>query len=263
MRGNRKWWEPVAVPCGYRLDCRIGPLSLQVYRGSREWRLSCSHVDESDAAPDVQIELLKGQSAAEQVERYVCSGDNDMLRLRPMLMDRPVVIQPRDPVFLPGGEDITLFLSTPLCLAVEVGDPAVMLREVPMVRLSDTWFGPSTREGEICYSGRTHARHTVEEVPRRQHRALTPAKIRNLAATVLPLNKLSLPVPALSVFVSGDGSFWTESISLLRTADADMAELKIEPGAPEYGVNTELISGPRREAGRSGFIRAFSTLFGN
>jgi hypothetical protein len=172
-----------------------------------------------------------------------------------------VVIRPRDPLFLLSGQETVMYLSTPLSLRVQVGEPAALLREVAMLRLSDTWFGPSTREGEICYAGRTHARHDLAEVPRRAHRAITPLKIVNHAASVLPLDRISLPVPLLSVYGAADGRLWTEGVSLQRASDSDMATLKIDRSPPAYAGEVVRLAGPRQPAARGGVVRAFSLLF--
>jgi hypothetical protein len=129
-------------------------------------------------------------------------------------------------------------------------------------RLSDTWFGPSTREGELCYAARTHARNHLEQVPRRPHRAVTPVKVRNEAATLLPIEKLSLPVPMLSVYGDPQGGLWSEEVHLTRAADSDMASLRVVPGRPTFVTTADRLSGPRTEPGRGGLVRAFTDLFG-
>jgi hypothetical protein len=259
---SSQWWTSLEVPDGYRLSCELGPLCLDVYRGGDEWRLNWRYDDDMDLSPRREMALVAGMPD-EIKERYVHGGGSGRIALRPTLMDRPVVIRPREPVFLPSGQETTLYLSTPLCLRIEVGEPASLLREIPMVRLSDTWFGPSTREGDMCYSARTHARHSLFDVPRRPHRAITPLLIQNHATSVLPLEKLSLPVPTLSVYGSDDGNLWTEGVSLVRASDTDLAALRIDNEPPRYARNATLISEPRQPAERGRLVRAFSVLFGS
>ena len=55
-----------------------------------------------------------------------------------------------------------IYVSTPLWVRVDVHDPPQFLQEIPVIRPSDTWFGPSTREGELGYAGRTHGRLNFE-----------------------------------------------------------------------------------------------------
>jgi hypothetical protein len=258
-----QWWAPREVPDAHRLSCELGPLSLDLYRGGGEWRLSWQHDDARDLDAGSANLAIDPAPLCEAMERYVYAKRDGTIRLRPVLMDRPVVIRPREPVFLPSGQETTLYLSTPLCVSIEVGDAALRLRELPSVLLSDTWFGPSTREGDLCYSGRTHARHSIDDLPRRAHRALTPVRIQNHATSVLPLEKISLPVPVLSVFGARDGSLWTQGVALLRASDTDLAAMRIDTGPPRYARNATLLSGPRQTAERGSLVRAFSMLFGS
>lgn len=258
------WWEPQEVPLGQMLCCRIGPLHLRLEHAAAEWRIASEHEDEApDTSPPASLELASGYLSDDDIERYVAPRSGDEVRLQPMLPDRPVVIRPRQPVFLPSHAETTLYLSTPVWLRIEVGSAEpIVLREVPAIELSDTWFGPSTREGELCYSDKTRARSSLAEVPYRPHRVLTAVRVRNEAATVLPLEKLSLPVPALSVYGAADGSLHTQEVSLLRAADSDMATLKIED-RPGPAAGTVMRLSEARQSGRGGLVRAFSLLFGN
>ncbi len=258
-----QWWREWQVGEDQTLVVTLGPLALRLYHGTGEWQFGWSWQDEVEAGNHVQLDYLDGPPDEEPQERYVVSGQAGRLRLRPVLLDRPVVIRPRTPIFLPSGEETTIYLSSPLCLRIELGEPGVLLKELPMLRLSDTWFGPSTREGELCYSGRTHARHSIAELPNRPHRAITPLRVRNQAESVLPLEKFSLPVPALSVYGDSDGSLWTESVSLLRVSDNDLASLRIDKGAPRYAPKATQISEARQPVERGSLIRAFSVLFGD
>jgi hypothetical protein len=257
------WWSPQEVPLGQTLNCRIGPLTLDVHHAHGEWHLAVTQDEDVVTASKASLTLRAGGIAAEDLERYIVARPGTRLRLLPLLADRPVVIRPRQPVFLPSGEEVTLYMSSPATVRVEVGDPPVLLREVATLPLSDTWFGPSTREGELCYSGRTHARHSLAEVPRRAHRVITPVRIRNDVETPLPLDKFSLPVPVLSVYGAADGSLWTQGVSLIRTSASDMATLRIDQSPPHYAGRADLVSGPREPHARGGLVRAFSMLFGN
>jgi hypothetical protein len=258
-----RWWTPLEVPSAHTLHCRMGPLTLQLHRERDEWRLAWHHDAETDAASAVQMALHAGPLEAETFERYAFRKADACVTLRPMLADRSVVVRPRQPVFLPSGEETTLYLSSPVYLNVSIGQPPVTLRELPMLVLSDTWFGPNTRDGELCYSGRTGARQTLADVPRRAHRALTAVHIRNDAPSPLPLDRFSLPVPLLSVYGSSDGSLWTQGVSLVRSSHSDMAAVKIDRSPPRQAGRIELISGPRRVHERGALVRAFAVLFGD
>ncbi|MDZ7671161.1 MAG: hypothetical protein U5Q16_17720 [Gammaproteobacteria bacterium] len=257
------WWLPTRVSPGHTLDCRLGPLRLQIHRAPGEWQVATFADAESVEAGHAELVKLEGAIDAEDFQRYMFSREDEGLRLVPVLLDRPVVIRPRQPVFLPSGEETTLYMSSPVMVRVEVGEPPVTLCEIPTVRLSDSWFGSSTREGELCYAGRTHARQHADEVPRRSYRAITAARIRNEASTPLLLERVSLPIPALSVYGTAEGQLWTESVALVRGSNSELAALHIDDAPPDHAGAAERLCPPRHPQSRGTLVRAFSALFGD
>jgi hypothetical protein len=268
MNSERKsskspWWTPREVDVGSSLHLTLGPLSMRLGHDRDEWSLALESAEESTNGGDnCSLEIRKGLDE-ESDERFVHAGDSRQVRITPLLADRPVVIRPRQPVFLLGGQTITLYLSTPVWLKIEIADPPVLLKEVPVMRLSDTWFGTSTREGELCYAGRTQARHNLGELPQRPHRAISPMTIHNATDRPVPLEKISLPVPMLSLYGADDGSLWTQRVNLNLEGQADLASVKVDSNLPEVKRKLERLAGPRVEGGRSGVTRALSLLLGN
>ncbi|MFU8831544.1 MAG: hypothetical protein ACNA7J_05235 [Wenzhouxiangella sp.] len=255
------WWTPRDVPVGHSLHGSMGALELSLGHDTDEWLLDCAPVAEEEIRPGANLKVAKGLPEA-VAERFVHAGQSDRVHLSPMLADRPVVIRPRQPIFLLSQQTVTLYLSTPIWLKIQVGEPAVLLKEFPAQPLSDTWFGPSTREGELCYAGRTHARHNPSELPRRPHRAITPLTILNKASTPLPLEKFSLPVPMLALYGDVDGMLWTQAVTLTREGQTDLASVQIDSRPPDAAKGLTRLAPPRQEPGRSGLVRAFSLLFG-
>jgi len=90
--------------------------------------------------------------------RYAFAETPEIVWVRPALADRAVVVYPEEPFHVTAGESITLFCSTPLWIRVEIGASRHALMETAIERPPDTWIGPSTREGELCYATQTAAR---------------------------------------------------------------------------------------------------------
>ncbi|WP_429885782.1 hypothetical protein [Geoalkalibacter halelectricus] len=257
------WWSAREVAVGRGLTYVIGPFTVKMFRGGDVWWLwTVRDPGEEIPAALAQVEQMEQMPEDAGGERFVFSASPGRLQVRPLLADRSVVFRAYQPVFVPPGEEATLFLSSPVWISLDLGEPARSLREMPVQQMSDTWFGPSTREGELCYAARTSARSHLEEVPRRAHRAVTPVRIRNEANSLLPIEKLSLPAPLLSVYGDADRGLWTEEVHLTRTPDSDLATLRVVPGPSRCAPHAELLSGPRRQPGRGGLVRAFSDLFG-
>lgn len=256
------WWKTRELRRGSRLVLELGPMKVELGHGNGEWLLSSRTRAEDDGPARSRIAVRRG--LPEEVhERFMHDGPERQVTLMPVLGDRAVVARPRQPVFLLSRQEVTFYLSTPIWLKILVGSPQIMLRELATVRLSDTWFGPSTRVGELSYANRTHARRNLGELPLRPHRAITPLKIRNNSAATLPLEKISLPVPMLALFGAKDCSLWTQRTTLVREEVSDLASVRIESAkdiVDPYGGALTRIAEPRQENPMA-VVRAFSTFF--
>ena len=259
------WWGPYSLDDGQTIQWEIGPLRLAIQRRLNEWHIAYEQRDVIDpetsewshipAAPDI----IKFDYA--NTERHVVSQTNEKLWIRPVLADRPIIIRPLMPLYVPTAEEITIFASSPLWMSIEVGDPPKKLQEIPIQRPSDTWFGPSTMEGELCYASRTHGRLRLEQIPTRAHRAITQLTVRNQASSSLLVERFSLPVPYLTLFETADSVLWTQSVVMERTRDAGLAAFHVEPDPSEQAGETRSLGEPRQQPTQSMIIRAFGVLF--
>lgn len=260
MDDTKPWWEPFDLAAGKTAECVIGPLTVFLYRAADAWLVKAVNGDETESGATVCRRAGTGEAGPEGATRFAFAETPSIVALMPLLADRPVVVRPRTPVSIPPGERATFYISTPVWVSVEVGAARLALCKFSGVRMSDTWFGPNTREGDLCYSTPTHARSRLDEVPRRPHRVVTPVEVRNESSEMLPVDKLSLPVPQLSVYGAHDGSLWTQAVTFVHRAKDAFAELKISEHIP--AVSARLVSGPRVEPERGGLVRAFSGIFG-
>ena len=259
------WWTPVQIAREQGVKLQLGPLTLHLHRGSDEWLLVAERTEGTGEEAEARAEVTRADSPPRHLSgsRYVYRHPAGQARFTPLLADRPVVIRPRQPVFMLPGEETTFYVSTPVWVGVLIGNTSdgeagALLRELPVQTLSDTWFGPSTHAGVVCYAARTHARSHLEEVPLRFHRAVTPVHIQNRADSTLAVEKLSLPAPLLSVYGQHSGGLWTDTVHLARH-DNDNVTLRVESGAPSGSV---LLHGPRQHPDRSALARALSELLG-
>ncbi len=173
-----------------------------------------------------------------------------------------MISSPRAPFHLLPGQETTLYVGSPIWVRLRVGEPAIQIKELPTRRPSDTWFGGSTREGELCYAIKTRAVTDLERLPVFHRSAVTPVLIRNRAGDPLWLEKLKLPVPYLSLFGADDGRLWTEGVSLTRSDEGEMASLEVGSGPPDEASRGQLLTPARRTSEPNLIIRAFSSLFG-
>lgn len=259
----RPWWGEYSLDEGQLCRWKIGSLSLWIQRRTHEWRLSTKNGDDP---LDGQIEH-ECPSSAEPPEdvtlhRIAVRSSEAGFELQPALADRPVVAQPQTPLYLLAGDGVTIYLSTPLWIELKSGTPRRLLQELPSHRPSDTWFGPSTTEGELCYASRTSARLTLADMPFHPVRAVTAVQLENKSSERMLLERMNLPVPYLSLFVDAKGLFWTQSVTIERDENGDTAQVRLGSRPPAEVPEPRLVHGPRLATNRNVFVRAFGALLG-
>lgn len=255
-----RWFGEFRIAAGERGQWQIGPLTLTVERGAGEWRVHQTH--RSDLQAGSASVRFDGEAPGEEhaAERYIVTGSDPLLSLLPLLPDRPVIVRPLSPAIVPAGEAVRLYVSLPVWLQLAVGSAHKVLAELPSQRLSDTWFGPNTREGELCYALRSRCRLSPDDALQ-PHRVVVPLRIHNQAAKPLVLERIKVPVPQLSLYAEPSGRLWAGEVGLERSEDGQFAALHLEPGPPPQASKATPLAGPREPAPKKTAIRAFSGLF--
>lgn len=269
------WWGSYTLDLHTAACWSVGPAVLWVYRTPQDWRvLYRSTGDPMHTRSDVQVpadvdtwhalEEQAGEDPTLIVHRHGFRSTPAAAAVEPVTADRPIVVRPEHPLSIPAGEEVTLYLSIPLWIRVRVGD--TVIEDVPSHRPSDTWFGASTREGELCYATRTAGRVNLANVPMRMHRAVTPLRIRNRADDRLQLERVHVPAPYLGLYhAQTSDHIWTEALTLTREKSGSSAAVDIRPGAPPDVSEAAALSDPRSTS-PSGLVvstfRAIEGLFG-
>ena len=263
-----RWWGSVTLPVGGVARWRAGPSTVVAQRLASDWRIW--HETEPDAyAGDAERARRVEDDPPDTAPtaRFSFAETPDTITVTPILADRPVIVRPESALSIPPGERVTFYASAPVWMAIELqvrrpkrgskGPSPIVVAELPSFRPTDTWFGPSTREGELCYAVRTAARTEVADLPLRPHRAVTPVTIENQAATPMEITRIEAPMPFLALHFDRSGRLWTDGVLFTLEADDDTS-VKVTPGTPAGG---ERLAGPRdtRTFGQT-ISRTFSRL---
>lgn len=265
---SRPWWGDYPLSKDRTgLRWQIGPLHLQARWWPQEWRLAWHHDgDPLDTAVDYQdngeIEEVKGQV----VGRYALSKAPRTLRLMPRVADRSVVVRPDIPLYLPPSEETVIYVSTSVWIQVEAvegdGSRVVPLNEMPGYRPSDSFFGSNTREGDVCYASRSLARLRMEDVVQRPHRVLTPVTVRNKGEDALLIERISVPLPLLTLYASANQQLWTQPLTMERGKEGKEGALKLEEMQLPESMQVKKLSEPRETPDKQGLFRALDRLLG-
>ncbi len=243
--GPPRWWGEYHLAAG---DCRawtIGTLLLVLQRDEADWRVAST--SRGDTAEEIRVAEPADPALVPSLapERFSFRRADGRLVLQARLADRPVVVRPADPLAIPPGEEVTLYVSTPVWVEVLVGRAPVSLAEIATHVPSDTWFGPSTYGGELCYAGRTLARRRYADVQVLAHRAVTPVEIQNRANDLFRLERLKLPVPNLALFVAADGRLFSDAVQLTRLSTRDARVSKKQTRGTQAHKGLEKLAAPR------------------
>jgi hypothetical protein len=260
MNGHT-WWGERRPDDRRPLKLGLGPATVYLSRSPQEWRVGVLPYDgEADDAPwldDVVVDDIPRDVA---VTRYAFGEAPASAMISPALADRSVVSHPVSPFVVPGEERLHLYVSSPLWFVVTVGGHCLV--DAPLARPSDTWFGPDTRSGELCYATRTRLRLLLDAPPHRPHRAVTPVLIVNEARESLALERISLPVPHLGLYAGDDGRLWTSPLTLTRKPEGAAVDLVIGGPPPEATAGSAPLAPPRKAVARNMFNKALNAILG-
>lgn len=264
------WWGEFELELGACRFWRIGPLSLWVTRLEHEWQVAHRWSDDpfdntyEHARADVEI------PAELERRRYLFVEGGKRLSLTPRVADRPVVARPEQPLIIPAGESATLYVASSVWVELAVGDarragePGKPFAELPVWRMSSTWFGEDTLEGTLCYATRSRAilpSGLRAARPTRGPRVVTAVDLRNACDVALRVQRLALPLPQMSIFCDDDGDLWTEATRV----DHDLVVVTpahIESSPPTEAGPTTLVSRPRQDRQQNVLARALAAAFG-
>lgn len=206
--------EPFEVKQGQTLHWRIGPLGIWIYRSDVELCV-CSEEYHGDAPEQVCAEPANAPEDA-RWHRWNLEGMDGVFALRPVMPDRPVVVRPEAELSFCSRSEGVFFARIPFFVALypcpdASGEP---LCEIPTRTMSNTWFGPDTTRGELCYGMRTSARRSLEGVEPAGHLVICPIRLQNSSDEILDFERLSIRTEHLSIFSYKD-RLWSSRIEMV------------------------------------------------
>ncbi|MBB5021661.1 hypothetical protein [Desulfurispira natronophila] len=255
-------WGAFYFDVGQKRQWEFGAMHLEVTRQLYEWQVTYWHRF-YQPLQKVPLRFDAQWQSKVQTQRHLFSQTSSQVNLVPCLPDRSVVIRPVTPCTIHSGEGITLYIGSPIWLQLHLNGNSKGSQDIPAHPLSDTWFGPDTRNGELCYLVRTRARTEATALQEADSsRVITPVRIENMAEKELTFDRFCIPLPMASLYQDNSGSLFSQQIQLIRYDDDQMAQVKVVAGAPAVGADSlSLVNGPRKSNDKPVLLRAFSAIF--
>lgn len=276
------WWGAVDLPPGGVAVVEVGPARIVAQRRAQEWRVFVERDEQwAEARPPRARRVTRIDADADAVPdatpamRASFADPPGHLIVHAAQADRPVVARPESPLSVQPGETVTLYVSTPVWVALRVarkrprgkgrrdgGDTETLqLFEAPAERFTDTWFGPNTRMGELCYATRSSGRLDLVDLPQRPYRIVTPVRIENKAGDALEFQRVQVPVPLLAVYRDAAGALWTNGVTLTRESGGDLAAVRVDAAPPKTAAGgAERLAEPRSVSTGNVVVRTFGRL---
>lgn len=258
MASELDWHRSFEIAQGRAVRFVLGPLELWVQRHPRDWTLTWRRGADAMGA-DVELEREAGEvpepGPGVEMTRYLCERTADGIALSARLADRAVASRPEVPIVVQPHQQISLWISTPLWIRIaEIGDE-VPLVELPVVRMSDSWAGRDTRSGTLCYATRTRAR-TSDLVDPHPVRAITRVEVSNRGDSPLPVERINLPVPHLTLYL-GPRGWLTSGLRVVREGGGREPSVEVNEAQPQEATR---VVPPRQQADGSGLLQGLQAL---
>lgn len=258
-----RWDQPYSLESGQTQYHELGQVRLWVTLLDKEWQVRSQYLlDQPEPvrwAASVS-HVVPGQEVP--LQRFVRTDGNHTVRYRPALASLPTVIRPYQPLTIPADGECTIYVGTQVWVQVCAGDLATVLAEIPLSEPSLTWVGPSTMEGELCYTAPSYGRMVLEAVPKRPWRAITPVRVCNRRPEPLLLERFSLPTPLLALYRNDRDQLWTPRVTVVCETEMKSARLKIDSSLVAEAGECQLMTPAREKSNGGGLTRAFDRMFG-
>lgn len=191
--------------------------------------------------------------------RWAMDGDLRKIQLLPVFPDKPLVVKSEYPLKISSGTKIQVFARIPIWIRVSVTHKDYKLVELPIIKLSRTWFG-TPLEGELCYHATTKARRSLSKVDSIPYMVNCPIEISNKSHEDLNFENFCYRVERLKIFLANN-QLWADETQVVYHGESLNSDIIMTGKLPEGIKKEQLLTKPRKEVHKSLATRTFSRLF--
>lgn len=261
MNQTQLWWGTFKFDMTETKCWRVGQRTIAIERDMHEWSIWNKETPKEETklitvTPKGIHETFKDS----ELKRYMTNQTSNVLVIEPSLADRSMTVRPAKPFVIMPEQEVQVYISTPLWMTVMLPETQIPIADMPFWRPSDSWFGPSTMHGDICYSKNTDAKTDRNKLETRSHRANSIITIKNAHDEPLTVERMSLPVPALKLYVDDSGMFWTDQVSILQEVEHNKPISHVRHSPPKVKSHIVRVSESRELSSKTSFLSTLISL---
>lgn len=195
----QNFWKEYEFTVNQTLQFNAGCVEVLVKHISNGWLIKSRACDQSNAG--LLVGEVEGIEDDSQVLHFK-TGQSNQLFVIPALPNKAVVFRNNKNIKISAGQSANLYFRIPLTIQFyfqEVKDEN-RLFEIPLQRLSDTWFGEADN-GEPAFSIGSNYDTEFSEIQDASWEAISPVEIINNTTSLLDLQRLILRVEDFSLYL--------------------------------------------------------------
>ncbi len=181
---------------------------------------------------------------------YFQTGKSNSLLIVPALPIKPLVFKGNF-IHVAPGQKFSFFLKVPLTIQVfySKNQPANLLKEIPVSRFSDTWFG-DPYSGEPAFLLGSEFFRVAEEASLSLFDALCPVNIFNNSPGVLKVERLIIRVENMTLY-NKSGRIVTSLLAIEYKGKEIISSASYHFSKVHHGEKEEVIAKPRSWASKN------------
>jgi hypothetical protein len=250
----QNFWKKYEFTVNQTFIFRVGYVEVYVKCISNGWLIKSRIPDQS--ATELGVEEVDGFEDDSEVFHFQ-TGKSHNLYIVPALPNKAVVFRNNKNIKISAGESANLHFQIPLVMKFyfqEVKEENLML-EIPLQRLSDTWFGEADN-GEPAFSIGSNYDLQFTDIKAMPWEAVTPVEIINNTTGVFELQRLILRVEDFSLFLKNK-QLLTNHVAIEFKGQEHAGSVNLTVKKEIHGQKPLQLAKPRNEVGRNLLRKSF------
>lgn len=248
------FWKTYEFKAGQTCLFKAGFAGVIVKRTSNGWLMKSYLEDKANASLEaMEVDEMENDSETLHFQ----TGKSNQLIVVPAFPTKAVVFRNNKTIKISAGESASLYFRIPLTIQFyfhEVKEENRMF-EIPLQRLSDTWFGEAD-SGEPAFSIGNNYDIALAEVNALPWEAIVPVEIKNNTIGVLELQRLILRVEEFSLYLKNKQLF-SNNVEIEFKGPEHAGNITLSDKNEIHGNKPVLLAKPRISGGRNLLRKSF------